>query len=183
MNKPGEPEPAKLFLSAIYGEREALSSCLARMEEKFGAMDQATREIPFTISRYYCEEMGERLWRRFFLFHDLVDPGRLVEIKLLTNSLEEETSVDGQRRVNLDPGVMTLDNLALATGKPRPHRLYMGQGIYAELTLVYRNGGFKGLPWSYADYVEPEMISYLTRVRESLKADLREWRAGAKETS
>lgn len=174
MSTPRDPDPSKLFVSAIYAEREAMDRCLERISGRFGPADYSTRELGFDVTGYYVREMGEPLFRRFFAFRDLLDPGMLVEIKLFTNSLEEETAREGRRRVNLDPGFISLGNLVLATGKPVAHRPYLDHGIYADLTLVYQSGSFQALPWTYRDYADPAMISFLNRIRQAYKNDLKE---------
>ena len=96
MSKPRSPDPAKLFLSAIYHDPEIMGPCLKYVMERFGHADHSTPEMPFTTTRYYHPEMGEPLLRRFFSFSKLVDPGDLVHIKLMTNSYEEETAQEGR---------------------------------------------------------------------------------------
>jgi len=75
-------------------------------------------------------EMGKPLFRQFLSFEKLISPEQLVEIKLFTNQLEQESAEQGRRRVNLDPGYLSLDHLVLATGKPCAHRIYLSQGIW-----------------------------------------------------
>jgi hypothetical protein len=67
--------------------------------------------------------------------------------------------------VNLDPGLLTPENFILATGKNFSHRVYLGNGVFADLTLVYRNGGFHPLPWTYPDYASEEVRSLLRDLR------------------
>lgn len=178
MSRPKDPDPAKLFLSMIYSGREAADLCLQTITREFGPSDYSTRELVFEFSGYYAAEMGEPLCRRFFTFHELMDPGRLPAIKLFTNQLEQDTAREGKRRVNLDPGFMAINNLVLATGKSVANRPYLGQGIYADLTLVFESGSFRALPWTYCDYASPDMLSFLNRIRQAYKADLKQWRSG-----
>ncbi len=173
MSRPRTPDPAKLFLSAIYSSGEALEACLPELIRKFGPTDHSTRELPFAMTHYYDGEMGGKLLRRFFTFKEPVDPGELPAIKLFTNSLEEGQREGDLRRINLDPGLISVYNFVLATGKPNPSRTYAGRGIYIDLTLVFESGSFKRLEWTYPDYAEDEMIAFLNRIREAYKHDLR----------
>lgn len=177
MSRPREPAPAKLFLSLIYSDRPAADYSLDSLMDHYGPADYSTRELDFHATAYYQAEMGVPLLRRFFTFSRLLDPGRLVEVKLFTNALETATSREGKRVVNLDPGCLSLANLVLATGKAAAHRPYLGRGIYADLTLVFENASFRPLPWTYPDYAAPEMIAFLNRLREAYKAELRERKA------
>lgn len=176
MSKPKPPEPAKLFLAAIYADREMLDSCLGKITERFGPADFSTRELAFDITGYYQREMGEKLQRRFFAFQNLVDPGLLADVKLFTNSLEDRFRKGQARAVNLDPGMLSIHNLVLATGKQVAHRPYLMKGIYADLTLIFEKGTFRPLPWTYPDYAEQGMLEFLNRIRKAYKNDLREWR-------
>jgi hypothetical protein len=168
----------KLVLSSIYSERLRWEVCRKKLEEQFGAVDYQGSENSFSHTDYYCREMGSPLARQFLSFERLSNPVDLVQIKLFTNSLEKEVAHEGNRRVNLDPGHLSLGQFVLATGKPAPHRIYLDQGIYAELTLIYEQGSFRALPWTYPDYASPEMIALLNKLREELKASLHAGREG-----
>jgi hypothetical protein len=174
MSRPREPLPVKLFLSAIYRDPAALATALEKISAAYGPSDYSTRELPFKTAGYYVREMGVPLFRRFFTFRRLLDPGRLTEVKFFTNELE--AAGGGPRVINLDPGLLTMGNLVLASGKNVGHRTYLGQGIYAELTLVYQCGSFTATPWTYPDYSDPDFIVFLNRMREAYKIDLREIR-------
>lgn len=103
------------------------------------------------------------------VFKDLVDRAGLASIKLLTNDIENAYSIDGKRQFNLDPGLLTLENFVLATGKNRAHRVYLSDGIFADLTLVFRKGSYRPLDWTYPDYADKELIEILNRIREHYK--------------
>jgi hypothetical protein len=118
--------------------------------------------------------MGDNLKRKFFAFNKMVERDRLAEIKLWTNRLEEKygEKIDNFvfRKVNLDPGILSLANLSLASTKDYAHRIYLEKGIFSELTLVYEKKRFKSLPWTYPDYTEPEVIDFLMKTRATMKA-------------
>jgi hypothetical protein len=103
-----------------------------------------------------------------------VDRDRLAEIKLFTNQVEKQF-LDPQRgrRVNIDPGLLSLENLVLATGKNFTHRIYLQQGIFAEVTLIFQKGKFVTLPWTYPDYASEEITAILAQIRTQLGADLK----------
>jgi hypothetical protein len=96
----------------------------------------------------------------------------LVAIKTATNQIEQHYSQTGKRRINIDPGYMLAERFVLASGKNFNHRIYIGDGIYADLTLIYQKGGFQQLPWTYPDYADKPMISFLKRVRSKYLLDL-----------
>ena len=106
-------------------------------------------------------------------FAPLVDPARLPAIKLETNALEREMSEDGARRVNIDPGYVSLGKLVLASTKDHAHRLYLGQGIYGEVTLAFQQGRFRPWPWTYPDYAREDYCALFDQIRARYKAQLR----------
>jgi hypothetical protein len=103
----------------------------------------------------------------------MIAQDRLPEIKLATNAIEQAHAAGGRRRVNIDPGYLLLERFVLATGKNYSHRIYLGHGIYADLTLIYRQGTFQTLPWTYPDYAEPPLGRFLLAVRGKYALDLK----------
>ena len=174
MSLPRPPKPVKLILGSIYSSRQSWHQLIPRLEERFGRIDYSSKEMDFDWTDYYYQEMGSPLFRQFLSFEKLIFPEQLVEIKLFTNQLEQETAQQGRRRVNLDPGYLSLDHLVLATGKPCAHRIYLSQGIWADLHLIYQSGSYQPLPWTYPDYRISALISMFNRLRQVLRFQLKE---------
>ena len=165
MSRPHEPDHVKLISSLFSPEKEFLDTIIKQLEKICGPVDWVSPELFFDRTKYYAKEMGWPLHRRFIAFEKLALPGQLIELKLKTNAIEQQYLVDGKRRVNIDPGYISPERLILATGKNFVHRVYLSQGIYADLTLVFQKGCFKTLEWTYPDYAEPEIIGYFNDVR------------------
>jgi hypothetical protein len=89
-----------------------------------------------------------------------------VEIKWQAINLESQWAIDGKRQLNLDPGLITAERLILATGKNYSHRLYLGKGIYGDLTLLFSKGSYQPLPWTYPDYKDEQSIWMFNKIRE-----------------
>ncbi len=176
MGIPKKPDPAKLIVGLIF-QPEFLDSAVSELEKNFGPVSLKSEIIPFNRTNYYEEEMGKGLLRQWLAFRELIDQDKIVEIKLRTNEIEK-IWMDGGRKVNIDPGYVTESRLVLATTKDYSHRIYLRDGIYAEVTLIYRRKlGFVPLQWTYPDYTTHEAIEFFNRVREELKSDLKEYRA------
>ena len=173
MSTPKAPRPVKLILSAIYSDRRLWLELVPALEMEFGEIDYSSKEMCFGFTDYYGNEMGDELYRQFLSFKRLVSPEQLVEIKLFTNRLEEKERVSEKRRINIDPGYISIDSLVLATGKPSPHRIYLRDGIWADLHLIYQSGSFQAFGWTYPDYKSPALIELFNRLREVLKAGLK----------
>jgi hypothetical protein len=174
MGKPKEPELAKLFMSVITSEENILQNGVDDLGEIFGETDFISDVLPFDFTDYYAQEMGTDLFRRFLTFGSLVSRALLPENKLRTNHLEEKYSAPvGHRKINIDPGYLCLEHVILATTKGYTHRPYLREGIYADLTLIYRNKSFQPLEWTYPDYRQPEVIGLFNQFRKTYLEDLK----------
>jgi len=173
VSNPREPEDVKLIASLFSPKKNLLEKVRCRLEEIFSPEDWVSPELFFDRTKYYAREMGWPLYRRFISFERVVRPEDMVNIKLTTNRLESEYLQDGKRRVNIDPGYISLERLVLATGKNYTHRIYLSKGIYADLALIFHRGRFRPLEWTYRDYADPEVIAYFNNIRERYKKQIR----------
>lgn len=144
-----------------------------RLEEIIGRFDFAGPEMIFDQTEYYRAEMGWPLVKRFFSAEGLIDPADLVEIKVRSAELEAEFSAQGKRTVNIDPGYVSAERLVLATGKNYTHRIYLGRGVWADLTLIFERGRFRPLPWTYPDYADQDALAVMTDIRNKYLDQLR----------
>lgn len=175
MGKPGAPLPVKLFMSLIAKEENVVRQAIEALKEKFGKVDLISEQLPFDFTDYYSTEMGHPLFRHFITFVRLVSRDSLPDIKLMTNHLEEKLADSrGNRRVNIDPGYLCQAHILLATTKGYAHRPYLGKGIYADLTLIYRNKSFQPLDWTYPDYRQEGTLQLFNRIRTQYLETLKE---------
>jgi hypothetical protein len=173
MSLPQPPKPAKLVIG-VFGKNKKLIEPLAlELASLFGPVDLASSWMVFNYTNYYEPEMGSALARRMFAFKQLIDQGGLAKIKIATNQIEQTYSAAGKRQVNIDPGYLLQERFVLASGKNFSHRIYIGLGVYADLTLIYQKGSFQKLPWTYPDYADQAMICFLKQVRRKYVLDLK----------
>ncbi len=166
MGKPKEPKPAKLFMSLIALEDDVFHHGLDDLRSTFGETDTVSERMPFDLTEYYTDEMGKPLFRHFVTFERLISIPVLPDVKLATNRLEEKyEGLNRGRRINIDPGYICLEHVILATTKGYTHRPYLRDGIYADLTLIYRNKSFRPLEWTYPDYRLEVVITFFNRSR------------------
>ncbi|MBM4043199.1 MAG: DUF4416 family protein [Planctomycetes bacterium] len=172
------PKPVKLIVGMLAQKPEWFESAERLLAADFGPIDLASPLIPFTFTDYYAPEMGPGLLRKFVAHEPLIPPDRIVAIKLLTNEFEAALARDLRaavpRPVNLDPGYLDGSKLILATTKDYVHRIYLGQGIYAEITLTYKKGSFLPTPWTYQDYRTEPYLAFFTQVRASYLEQIKE---------
>ncbi len=173
------PRLAKLICGLISGDEDLMLRARQLLIRRFGDIDADSETWPFDATDYYEAEMGPDLKKRFVSFRELIDPGRIVHIKHETNDLEAAICRDAGaepefRLVNLDPGYVTMSKLVLATTKDYSHRVYLGQGIYAESTLQWQDQRWKPWPWTYPDYASGRYDAFLTQARNRLREQLSE---------
>ncbi len=174
MGRPREPEPAKLFMSLIALEDATVGRGLEDLGSIFGKTDYMSEKFPFDFTDYYTREMGKPLFRHFITFERLISIPSLPDIKTTTNRLEDRyASLNGNRPLNIDPGYICLEHVILATTKGYTHRPYLRDGIYADLTLIYRNKSFQSLEWTYPDYRQEGVIKLFNEFRKSYLEALR----------
>jgi hypothetical protein len=170
MADPRLPPPALLVVAAFSRHAQALAWAREHLEPAFGPVGLASDPFPFQHTTYYEGAMGPGLRKQFLAFGGLVAEDCLADVKLRTNALEAELAAEGAfaepRPLNLDPGLVTLGKFLLATTKDQAHRVYLGKGVYAEVTLRYHAGTFEPWPWTYADYREPAVRKFLRQARD-----------------
>ena len=173
MSTPRPPLPAQLVLS-LFSSRwnEFWPALIPILESRLGPMDTAGPPLPFSETTYYQAEFGTPLQRRLLSFAQLVPQERLREIKLWAHDLEQRHHREGNRMFNLDPGLLTQERFVLATGKNFTHRIYLGDGVFADLTLIFQAGGWRALPWTFRDYASPLLQHQLTELRMNYRTKL-----------
>ncbi len=172
------PPPVKLIVGLLASSLSGLTSAVQGLESLFGPTDLVSDVWPFTYTRYYENEMGTDIRRQFVSFSQLMDPGELAHVKHQTNTLEQELATSLHepfpRPVNLDPGVVETSKLILASTKNFSHRIYIGDRIYAEVTLSYQKGDWIAYPYTFPDYQQATYHSFLSSVRERLRDQWRQ---------
>jgi hypothetical protein len=161
--------PVKLFVGMISVRPALFHEIRLPLIERFGPVESESPVYPWTHTTYYEKEMGPDLKRQFLFFKQPVPPDALSEIKRFTNELEQQwvrTTSDGnRRRINLDPGYLAPSKIVLATTKDYSHRIYLRDGIYAEVTLMYKGKSFHALPHTYPDFRSEEYIALFNQAR------------------
>jgi hypothetical protein len=168
-----DPQPVKLIFSLLSGNVGLLATAKDSLVQAWGSFDMESGLLPFDHTDYYAAEFGGGLVRSIVSVKQLISAKELPAIKRQTNEIEWALSEAGRRRVNLDPGYVSLGKLVLASTKDHAHRLYLGQGIYGEVTLTYQKGRFRPWPWTYPDYASDDYCALFDRIRERYKAQLK----------
>jgi hypothetical protein len=124
--------------------------------------------------------MGGGLVRTLVSFTALMPASHLPGLKHAAAAIEAHLATAGHRRYNLDVGYLDLGKLVLASFKARGDKLYLCDGVWADVTLRFAKGGFEPLPWSFPDFRDGRYHGELRAIRERLKEQLN---AGAGESA
>ena len=168
--------PVKLFIGILLSDRKLLPQVEARLTDLYGPVDHRSPVIPFDFTDYYEAEMGDIIDRVFFSFERLIEADQLPEIKRQTNRLEEEAAPllpAVKRPVNLDPGYIEHAKVILASTKNFYHRIYLGGGIFGEVTMHFKNNTYQFFPWTYPDYQSRDYQEFFLKIRQIYRSQLR----------
>jgi hypothetical protein len=160
MGTPKRPEKALLFIGTLYSNKDYYYKSIKLLEKSFGEIIMEGPEVNWNFSEYYKKEIGSPLFRRFLFFKNFIEQEKIVDIKLKTNETEQVFSQNNRRNINLDPGYLTLSKIVLASTKDYSHRIYLGRGIYGEVTLIYnsKKKTFEPHINTYRDYRDERYI-------------------------
>jgi hypothetical protein len=157
-----------LITGVIYSPLADIETVQRMLALRLGDIETVSDKFPFDQTDYYTDEMGRGLTRIFCVFNGLYQREFLVDAKLISYELEKEHAQDSRRVVNIDPGIVSLENFILSTFKNYYHRIYLGKGVYGEVTRYYMKNAFRELPWTYPDYRKDTVKAFFGRVREDL---------------
>ncbi len=183
MGKPREPTYSLLVIACFSRHSEALEWAIAQLTPKFGPIALTNPDFSFHHTKYYDTSMGAGLLKRLVVFERIIAADCLPDVKRLTINLEQQLAESGryaeERPLNLDPGLLQLGKFVLATTKDQGHRIYLRDGIFAEVTLRFHAGAFDVWPWTYADYREPAVREFLGQGRALLYQRVTQLRASS----
>jgi hypothetical protein len=168
----GRPQPVQLVIGIIYRDEADLKTITSRLAGELGEIDLRSEVFDFDVTDYYEQEMGTGLKRVFLSFKNLIDPGDIVDIKLMAAGLEEEMSREGRRTVNLDPGYMDFNKLVLVSAKFLAQKIYLAKGVYADPTIYY-DKGWRDYEWAFPDFRSRRYSGFFSEVRNLYKSKIR----------
>lgn len=172
MSEPVIPSKAKLFIGILFSTEDILAPAEKMLIKKYGDLDFRTNSIPFVHTKYYSDK-GSAQYKVLLSFRKLIRREDIVEIKLYTNRLEKRFIENKIRKVNIDPGYLTLSNVYLATCKDFFHRTYLRKGVFLENEYRYVAKRFQPWDWTYPDYQKPEYLYFFHEMRRMYHNQLR----------
>lgn len=170
--------PSLRIMAIISRHEQALAWAREQASASWGGIELASEPFDFVETDYYQASMGQELKKQFIVGRDPFDPGALAACKLQTNQWETAYATLARhaepRPLNLDPGYLTQAKLVLASTKDHSHRIYLTDGIFAEVTLYIQAGRWQPREWTYPDYRRPDFQEFFSRARQLLIRRLQE---------
>ncbi|MFO7888974.1 MAG: DUF4416 family protein [bacterium] len=163
-----------MIAGILYSDDKFLSKSLELLESEFGEIDYKSICFKFDITDYYNSEMGNDIYRIFISFKNLISPDLLAAIKIQTNNIESKLSISRKRTVNIDSGYLDYDKIVLASGKYNGNKIYLNNGIWADLTLHYQKGVYHPYPWSFPDFKKGAYDNIFLKIREIYKKQMKD---------
>jgi hypothetical protein len=166
----------KLFVGVITGQPGRLPVVETALADRFGPVALRSSLLPFDLTAYYEKEMGTGLVRQFLGFEELIEPQTLAQAKRFTNELEAwiaQMNPGVRRPVNLDPGYVEQGKIVLASTKNHSHRIYLSEGIFAEVTLYYQDKEWRSNPWTFPDYSSGRYHGFFHELRRLYRLQLK----------
>jgi hypothetical protein len=169
MAKPQEVDPVKLFVAVLWADAGVLQNAVKRMEAIWGKIDFVGPDHLFNSTDYYRPEMGSNLNRRLMSFEGLVPPEQLSNAKHISNEIEAMLAMDSKRSVNLDVGYLDHNKIVLASFKGAGQKIYLSNGVWADLIARYRSGRYQPFDWTFPDFKDGRYDSELSKIRDIYK--------------
>ena len=169
--------PVKLIVGVLACDASVLEGVRGMLTDAFGPADLVSEVFPFDRTEYYLDEAGPNMVRQFLAFETLIHPGQIASIKHQTNRMEQELAeqlaTPYPRPVNLDPGYIEPSKLVLASTKNFSHRVYIGEQMYAEVTMTFIHGDWISYPFTFPDYKSGRYDAFFSAVRLRVAAQQR----------
>ncbi len=171
-------EPVIRFCAVISRHDDLRQRAIEQLAGVWGPVVTQSPDLDFQAGGFYAPTMGQNLKKTLVALEGFVDPAGLADWKLQTNKWEAdiptEFSHPEPRPLNLDPGYMSQAKLVLATTKDRDHRIYLRDGMFAEVTLTYVGKTWQHHRWSYPSYRSEAVAAFANECRTRLRKHLRE---------
>jgi len=164
--KPQSVEPVKLFVAVLWAPDCSFQAVMERLRSQWGDIDFTGKDHPFNMTDYYEPEMGRDLNRRLVSFLQLVPPDSVVSAKHKCNEIEDRFALETGRSVNLDIGYLDHNKIVLASFKGAGQKIYMGNGVWADMVARYRGGRYNPFEWTFPDFRDGRYDPELLKIRE-----------------
>ncbi len=173
MANPQAVDPVKIFVAVLWTEPDSLQKAIAQLVVQWGEIDFSGADYAFDMTDYYEPEMGRELKRRLVSFKKLAPPDFLSPAKHACNAIEDGLSGERGRTVNLDIGYLDHNKIVLASFKGAGQKIYLANGVWADMVARYRGGRYRAFEWTFPDFSDGRYDRELIQIRQIYIRQLR----------
>ena len=173
MAKAQAVDPVKLFVAILWAPSAPLHAAVEDLAASWGDIDFTGPDHAFDITDYYEPEMGKGLYRRLVSFSRLVLPDVLSAAKHRCNAVEDRLAGAGGRLINLDVGYLDHNKIVLGSFKSAGQKIYLKDGVWADLVARYRGGRYSPFEWTFPDFRDGRYDGELLKIRQVYLRQLR----------
>jgi hypothetical protein len=164
--RPQAAEPVKLFVAVLWAPSGPIQNAMEKLCFHWGEIDFVGADHPFDMTDYYEPEMGRDLRRRLVSFLRLMPPDGLSAAKHICNEIEDRLAGESGRLVNLDIGYLDHNKIVLASFKGAGQKIYLGDGVWADMIARYRKGKYRPFEWTFPDFRDGRYDQELLKIRQ-----------------
>lgn len=128
--------------------------CKKELIELYGEIQVEGQEYDFDkFTKYYQEEMGYGIAKRFLIFKKTLEKKDIADIKIKTTEIEKNFAIDDKRTINLDPGFISKEELVLASFKKGTnYKEQISDTVYAHKVLEFKEDDAIEFWHTFPDY-------------------------------
>ncbi|MCG8334402.1 MAG: DUF4416 family protein [Proteobacteria bacterium] len=164
----------KQVAAILYQDRADYDAVNAELTSIYSKIDFEGEFFPFVETDYYESEMGKDLHRGMISFQKLVHPEQLAASKIKAREFEDGLRENGNRRINVDIGYMDMFKVVLASFKGRSNKIYLADGVWADMIMYFEEGDYKTFVWGFPDFKSGIYNKDLIKIRNLYKSQLRD---------
>ena len=161
----------KAVLGVLFQEEEYYQELQHHLETVGVEIEFESESLRFDSTDYYEKEMGTELRRIFLSLKGIFPVEESVLFKLETTEWEHRWRESGLRSLNLDPGYLDLSRVVLLSGKEGSHKIYLRNGVWADLVLLKDKGGYRNFPWTFPDIRIGRYDDFFLQLRAEFKKE------------
>ena len=141
-----------LFFAIMFKDKEILTNVINELKNNFETIISKSSEYDFNFTSHYEDEFGSNLKKIIIIFDNKINKKDLVEIKNKTADIEKNYSIDGKRKINIDPGYFNGKEVVLASFKRKRFKEDLGNNIFVHKVLEIENWNFKEFFHTFPDF-------------------------------
>jgi len=149
-------------MAVMYASDELFNNVKDELIQKYGELKAESNPYDFDFTSYYEKEMGSGLKKKFLIFKKEIIKEDLTEIKLFITEIEKKLSIENKRKVNIDPGYLSENELVLATFKAKDFKEKISDKVWVHKVLEF-NGKIKEFFHTFADYKVKENQDFILK--------------------